>query len=822
MADQMRKDRMSLADLVALYGENKKGSSDETARRCAEMLRREPPEDINKIQKTWYTLVKQDSAKDKDVYANVKVLFLKLRNNNNKLKKLQRAGEQQRDEGSRSCGSTEADEATGSRKETRLRHNREPRRGDRELDRDIEQERDRDSDENEGDHVDADKTCGFERGRHYLPPTGSRACPLCCDPWLNGAEERREAVCALLRLDETPLNKGHSDILGESEQPQHSEHTEGPGPERSTHLIDRLNSLSTERWVEKALAAFPKEKPKQSHLPRKASRSKRVPVRDGAASSSLLLHKTLRKARPEAEHSKPRYRGAKRCPQTQRFDPRGKSAVKRHTHRQWSGPVVRRPANPKDSGFAPKRPRTRRVQSDSLCLSEAEEAEAESCTEREDYESNMELEVLGDDLAATAKKDDDRSSPDDYDYSDEFIDDSPLETDLSSSSDDDGGDDDDDDGDGNDDDDDDGDGDGDVRGQAKRKLPKERKGTMGDAASLRSRQSGRGFYSDSGEEDYARSADRNSADVDLRYKRADRQGRISRPSKRIKKQESLSVALRDANEQQGHRLFPGGKGTKVKSKVVQLKPPGHSNLIRSKRYGEGFSPERPRPSSPQASNVTRSIKSSPFKKPKGMRVEEKEKQRRRASPGAGKTRITTHRETRLGASTKSGSDSESQEDQEPPSRKLRNTTSGDTETAPSGTGKSNRRHAWIESESEVGSDNGEGYAKSDEGPIREDVERMSGESSLSDSSAESEEYKDRRGSRQAKRKRPDPPRETTALPGCPRRSCPSVHPWRFVSSLTREHGGPASSPASERLRVFLVHFITKNPGVSSAAFHSTG
>ncbi|KAF0021722.1 hypothetical protein F2P81_026025 [Scophthalmus maximus] len=166
MVDQMRKDRVSLADLVALYGENKKGSSDETARRCAEMLRREPPEDINKIQKTWYTLVKQDSAKDKDVYANVKVLFLKLRNNNNKLKKLQRAGEQQRDEGSRSCGSTEADEATGSRKETRLRHNREPRRGDGELDRDIEQERDRDSDENEGDHVDADKTRGLERGKH--------------------------------------------------------------------------------------------------------------------------------------------------------------------------------------------------------------------------------------------------------------------------------------------------------------------------------------------------------------------------------------------------------------------------------------------------------------------------------------------------------------------------------------------------------------------------------------------------------------------------------------------------------------------------------
>ncbi|KAF0023431.1 hypothetical protein F2P81_024061 [Scophthalmus maximus] len=297
---------------------------------------------------------------------------------------------------------------------------------------------------------------------------------------------------------------------------------------------------------------------------------------------------------------------------------------------------------------------------------------------------------------------------------------------------------------------------------------------MGDAASLRSRKSGRGFYSDSGEDDYARSADRNSSDVDLRYKRAlcssssnserdtaDRQGQISRPSKRIKKQESLSVALRDANKQQGHRLFPGGKGTKVKSKVVQLKPPGHSNLIRSKRCGEGFSPERPRPSSPQASNVTRSIKSSPFKKPKGVRVEEKEKQRRRAPPGAGKTRFTTHRETRPGASTKSGSDSESQEDQEPPSRKLRNTTSGDTETAPSGTKKSNRRHAWIESESEVGSDNGEGYAKSAEGPIREDVERMSGESSLSDSSAESEEYKDRRGSCQAKHKRPDPPREST-------------------------------------------------------------
>lgn len=69
--------------------EEHSGDTASMAAECAEMLRRQPPEDINKIQKTWYTLSKGDSAKDKDVYSNAKVLFLKLCVYHNKLKKLQ-------------------------------------------------------------------------------------------------------------------------------------------------------------------------------------------------------------------------------------------------------------------------------------------------------------------------------------------------------------------------------------------------------------------------------------------------------------------------------------------------------------------------------------------------------------------------------------------------------------------------------------------------------------------------------------------------------------------------------------------------------------
>ncbi|KAK2847561.1 hypothetical protein Q5P01_010560 [Channa striata] len=146
--------------------------------REAQMLMQQPPVDINKIQKIRYTLSKGDSAKDKDVYA--KVLFLKLRVFDNKLKKLQLPGE---------------------------------------------------------------------------------STLLLSDPWLNGDEEQREPMCTLLRLDETLLNRAHSGILGEWVANNHGVVITlsklDLRDQLSAALIDRLDSLSTERWTEKALMAFP-------------------------------------------------------------------------------------------------------------------------------------------------------------------------------------------------------------------------------------------------------------------------------------------------------------------------------------------------------------------------------------------------------------------------------------------------------------------------------------------------------------------------------------------------------------------------------------
>ncbi|KAK2847540.1 hypothetical protein Q5P01_010539 [Channa striata] len=192
----------------------------------------QPPVDINKIQKIWYTLSKGDSAKDKDVYA--KVLFLKLRVFHNKLKKLQLPGE---------------------------------------------------------------------------------STLLLSDPWLNGDEEQREPMCTLLRLDETLLNRAHSGILGEWVANNHGVVITlsklDLRDQLSAALIDHLDSLSTERWTEKALMAFPDKA--ERRLSNAAPRGEASTFFAHRAASSAVSE--LKKSRSGAERLKRRryHPGGEKC-----------------------------------------------------------------------------------------------------------------------------------------------------------------------------------------------------------------------------------------------------------------------------------------------------------------------------------------------------------------------------------------------------------------------------------------------------------------------------------------------------------------------------
>ncbi|KAK2832708.1 hypothetical protein Q5P01_016597 [Channa striata] len=524
------------------------------------MLTRQPPVDINKIQKMWYTLSKGDSAKDKDVYANVKVLFLKLRVYHNKLKKLQPPGERQQ---SHDTSHSSSDSRAG-----------EPGRAPpepRELGLD-----DAVASQGKGDNSGADEReedVGVESTLGGPPPVPEsvlyvtpEATPashwiknmstlLMSDPWLTGDEERREAVCALLRLDETLLNRARSGILGDR--------TLGEGP--SARKEDRC-------------------------------------LVGGADPPSIV-------------------------------SPRGSPrAVSGHGALVWRD----------------------RDRMESVFLSEAEEASSE---EVEDSESEMELGVRGENLVATADRDDESgSSQDEYDYSDDFIDDGPLETGSSSES------------------------SGDDACYSTTKRQKVRGlGGRGKKSELVSGRpsSRRGFYSGSeDDDDYAwpitEAADRRDKAPEARYKRAfssddsdadESDGKkegIWRPSKRVKKRDSPSVAhevvkrrVRGKEPASSH----GNRGPGIKSAAAASKSLGRKHFSPSKRKGSWgahktvggvsgslqkkqqggkgdqikSSPYHFRPSA-SPSGVTRSTDSSPSKKQKGVRVEEG--CRRRSSPAS--------------------------------------------------------------------------------------------------------------------------------------------------------------------------------------------
>ncbi|KAK2847534.1 hypothetical protein Q5P01_010533 [Channa striata] len=138
---------------------------------------------------------------------------------------------------------------------------------------------------------------------------------LLSDPWLNGDEEQREPMCTLLRLDETLLNRAHSGILGEWVANNHGVVITlsklDLRDQLSAALIDHLDSLSTERWTEKALMAFPDKA--ERRLSNAAPRGEASTFFAHRAASSAVSE--LKKSRSGAERLKRRryHPGGEKC-----------------------------------------------------------------------------------------------------------------------------------------------------------------------------------------------------------------------------------------------------------------------------------------------------------------------------------------------------------------------------------------------------------------------------------------------------------------------------------------------------------------------------
>ncbi|KAK2821889.1 hypothetical protein Q5P01_021954 [Channa striata] len=675
---QMREGRMSLADLVALYGKKKMkgGHSGDTASKaaeCAEMLTRQPPVDINKIQKMWYTLSKGDSAKDKDVYANVKVLFLKLRVYHNKLKKLQPPGErQQSHDPSHSSSDSRAGEPG--------RASPEPR----ELGRDdavASQGKGDNSgaDEREED-VGVDSTLGgplpVPESVLYVTPEATPASHwiknmstlLMSDPWLNGDEEQRDAVCALLRLDETLLNRAHSSILGEWVASNRGVvitlRKRGLRDQLSAALIDRFDSLSTERWSEKALLAFPDKAGRR--LSHAAPRGETSTFSGHRAASSAMSE--LKKSRPVAEGSeRRRYHpgGEKRQAGALKSDPRGRAVGTKggQMPRRRSGPTKHRFAKGiTEGGFGPH---------GALVWRDRDRMESVFLSGR-------------------------GSDQDEYDYSDDFIDDGPLETGSSGESSGDDGD-----------------------------------GSSGDDACY--------------------NADESDGKKEGIWRPSKRVKKRDSPSAA---HEVVKRRVRGKEPASSH----GNRGPGIKSAAAAYKSLGRKHFSPSKRKGSWgahktvggvsgspkkkqqggkgdqikSSPYRFGPSA-SPSGVTRSTDSSPSKKQKGVRVEEG--CRRRSSPSS------TDRPKRAPV-TSSTSSSESE------SRGYLGAS-----------GRSAKRlgRAWSESDHEVKSESRESDGECDTGPARkEEAKRGCGDGGQTDSYGETKECEENPASREeARRERVD-------------------------------------------------------------------
>ncbi|KAJ8009876.1 hypothetical protein DPEC_G00068730 [Dallia pectoralis] len=405
---QMRKDWAELVKIASSYGRKRFGDKGlpERSVSCEELFSHLTLDNVAKAQKMWHALVKHDASKIKDkelvrMYADVKVLFLKLRTYQSKVKKGLKVGEGGR--GNRPSNSPQSSESRG------VASSKTPA----------------EVKERSGDKAMAD--CGQKNDSIYSIVTPesvplstwvkNMSTLLLSVPWLNEDTLRRETVCTLLGLDSTLLARQHATVLRNwvinNRTVVRILQSYGLQDRLSKALVDCLESTAIDNWRHKVSVFYP------------------------GGQDRLLAHSDRMVAKPSnmMDHSD----------QCDRRSKSGSKSTWKQAHsyhseavrRARTPPMARRSSYFKSSGPKTiKRDRESRSHSSSLrnrsddkptWLKETREAHKEK-SEWSKEDSEIPGENLEDTLAY-----DNSESLDEYDYRDKFIHDGSTEEPCSSS-----------------------------------------------------------------------------------------------------------------------------------------------------------------------------------------------------------------------------------------------------------------------------------------------------------------------------------------------------------------------------------------------------
>ncbi|KAE8277611.1 hypothetical protein D5F01_LYC24396 [Larimichthys crocea] len=307
--DQMRKDWEELSEITLSYMRHKHGGDAREVAACAELLKSQSPDMATKeVQKTWQSLIKHDAkSKEKtltELYSSAKVLFLKRRTYQNKLKKVV-PGEGDRGDlpgESSSSHSTESQEA-------------------RESSRYVAAEFKEDTEDRAVAGVDENNSKLYSIVTPDPVPVSTwlKNLPtlLLSEPWLNGDTLRREAVCTLLGLENTLLDKRYRDILCDwvidNRTIVYLLQRNKLQDRLSTALVHCLETTSSDNWRGKILLSFQgtqdqlRGRPEQlvaklSKNKMKKSRVQKNTATEGACSSSKSAKKAGRAQSCSSRH----------------------------------------------------------------------------------------------------------------------------------------------------------------------------------------------------------------------------------------------------------------------------------------------------------------------------------------------------------------------------------------------------------------------------------------------------------------------------------------------------------------------------------------
>lgn len=249
---QMRNDWLELSHISFRYWEKRHGNdgTPDMAKAFEELFNQHTPNNIAKAQRMWHSLIKHDTSKIKDkelvqLYATAKVLFLKLRTYQNELKKYVKVREGEL------CNPNSASSSPHSTQVHDM-SSKDPAGAD-ECSED---------DAVPGASETNDTVYSIVTPEPVPIATWIKNLPalLLSEPWLNGDCLRRDAVCTLLGLDKSLLDTRHRDTLADwvsNNRPVVNILQSYSLQDRlSKALVDGLKSLATDHWRSKVLRSF--------------------------------------------------------------------------------------------------------------------------------------------------------------------------------------------------------------------------------------------------------------------------------------------------------------------------------------------------------------------------------------------------------------------------------------------------------------------------------------------------------------------------------------------------------------------------------------